>query len=194
MHRFANPARFAPRGEVVREDVVDLRLDDRRDVVVVGGEHAACAEQPRGLGQHRAGVHPVERLRAGDEIGHRRGEAGVGGEGLDVLDVRLPSRRHRAFDHVRVRLDADDAIGAIGPGTRRQARPRAQVDDQARLLDLGDQRQDVEELPRRREPVPVVELREGGALVAGAFDQGAGEVVDVAIGENVVSGRGRRRR
>src|SRR5205085_11929589 len=39
----------AARGEVRLERVVDLGLDERRDVVVDGGEHAAGAENARRL-------------------------------------------------------------------------------------------------------------------------------------------------
>src|SRR5205085_11906955 len=85
-------------------------------------------------------------------------------------------RSPRALDHLRVRFDADYAIGALGPNAGRKPGARTEVDDEARPLGLGDQRQDVEELARRREAIAVVEIGEVLALVARALDQGAREI------------------
>src|SRR5262245_17522152 len=55
-------ARGAPRGEMRHECGVDLRVDDRRNVVVVRGEDSAGPKQARRLGKHRLRFHPMERL------------------------------------------------------------------------------------------------------------------------------------
>ena len=151
---------------MVGEGGIDLRVDHGRNVIVVGGEDAAGTKQTCGLDQNGIRLHPVERLRAGDDVGVDSAEAGVGGVGLDVVDVGLLRRSPRALDHVRVRFDADYALGALCPNTGRETGARTEVDDEARPLGLGDQCQDVEEFARWREAIAVVEIGEVLALVA----------------------------
>ena len=47
---------------------LDLPVDDRRPVVVVRREHASRPENARRFGERRLGLHPVQRLRAGDDV------------------------------------------------------------------------------------------------------------------------------
>jgi hypothetical protein len=81
----------------------------------------------------------VEGLRARDDVGAIRRETGVCGEGIDEADVRRVRGGFGAGEHGSVRLHADHLVGPIGPGPSRQARSRAQIDDEVWSLDLGEE-------------------------------------------------------
>ena len=169
-------ARLSARGHQRAEGLVDVRLDHRWHVVVVGGEDAARAQQPGGLPEHRPRLHPVEGLGAGDEVGTLRGEPGVGGESFDEPHIGRFGGRARSVEHPRVRLYADDLVRLVGPDPRRQPRAGAEVDHQPRPGDLGQVQEDVEEGGRRRGPVLVVDVREALELVARPRDHLAREL------------------
>ena len=75
---------------------VELGIDDRRPVVVVGGEDAARPQDARRLRERRLGLHPVQRLRARHDVGAAVVEAGLLRERLAVLDARRGAARPRA--------------------------------------------------------------------------------------------------
>src|SRR5262245_64585820 len=82
-HPLPDHAPVADLAEHLLERSFDLGLDDRRPVVVVRREDAAATEDARRLGERRVRLHPVERLRAGDEVRTAVREAGRLRVGLD---------------------------------------------------------------------------------------------------------------
>ena len=122
------------------ERSLDLPVDDGRPVVVVGREDAARAEDPRRLGERRLRLHPVEGLRAGDDVGHAVGQARLLGVRLDEADVLRGGRGFRLGAHLRARLDAHDLVCAIGPGARGEAGSAAEVDDERAAAPLVPRR------------------------------------------------------
>ena len=154
------------------ERVVELGVDGRWQVVVVGGEDTAGAEDARCLRERRLGLHPVERLRAGDDVRRATRKAGVVRVALAVLDAGsvLGRRQHR-----RVGLDADRSPRQAGPGSRREASPAAEVDDQRGPRGAGVAAEQLEQRARRPGTEAVVPARKPLAVVAGGLDQRLGE-------------------
>jgi hypothetical protein len=145
-----------PQPMVRREGRVDLRVDQRRKVVVVRCKDAALAENPRCFGEDRPPFHPVERLRAGDDVGDRRFEAGVTRERLHVANVRFFGPALGDRPHLRVRLDTDNLARPIRPRPRRKAGATPEIDHPGRLRASGVPRQGVEQDSRRCRPERVV--------------------------------------
>src|SRR5512132_2305889 len=163
--------RFAPGLQESRERRVDLGLDERRDVVVAGRKDASVPENPRRLGQDGLRLHPVERLKARDQIGAAVRQARLRTECLDVTDVRLRGGDSCTLEHAGVRLDPYDLVGAFRPRPGREAGAAPQVDDETRPLDAGHDRQDVEHLAWGRGAVAVIDVREAFVEVSRTPDQ-----------------------
>ena len=126
-----------------------------RQVVVVRGEDAARAQQPCGLREGRLRLHPVQRLRAGDEVGAAAGQAGL---------VREPwTKRRSARSSPR---SASSCIAGFGstPTTSSASPAHARVEspvpqprsNTSRALDACDLEQRLDERPRRPRPEAVV--------------------------------------
>jgi len=113
----------------------------------------------------------VEGLEAGDEIRAGGRQARVRAVCLDVADVWLFGGLSSALEHERIRLDADDLIGALAPGPGRKAGAAAEVDDKPWPLDAGHDRDHVEQPARWRGAIPVVEVGEPFVEIPGAPDQ-----------------------
>ena len=163
--------RFAPGLQKSPERRVDLGLDERRDVVVAGRENASVPENPRRFGQNGLRLHPVERLKARDQIGLAVRQARLRTECLDVADVRLHGGGSCALEHAGVRLDPNDLVGAFRPRPGREAGAAPQVDDETRPLDAGHDCQDFEHLAWRRRAVVVIDVREPFVQVSRTPDQ-----------------------
>src|SRR5207247_455068 len=101
------------------EGGLDLPVHDRRPVVVVRGEHTARPQEPRRFREGRLRLHPVQRLRAGDEIRLAVGQAGRLRIRLNEAHVVRAGRRLGLRAHLGARLDADHLLGPIGPRPRR---------------------------------------------------------------------------
>jgi hypothetical protein len=112
----------------------------------------------------------VERLSTGGTVDRAFVETSLGGEGLDVVDIRCGCGEARPFDHARVRLDADDLFGALGLDAGREACSCTEVNDEAWPINLRDDHEDLQKLRRRRGAVAVVDVSEAFVLVARALD------------------------
>ena len=144
--RAAQRAAHADAAQELLERGLDLRVDDRRPVVVVGGEDAARPQNSRGLGERRLRLHPVERLRAGDDVGRARREGRSPG--------RTPGRSGRCRSRRRQLRPERASRGSPRPRRpRRPARPRRESRGPSRCRDRrraagappGFEAQDVEQ-------------------------------------------------
>jgi len=155
---------------------VDVWVHEGRDVVVIRREDTAGSKQARSFAQRRHGLHPVERLGAGDEIGELVRQPGLVGEGLDVAHVSLVRVRLRHGEHRGVGLDPDNVVRSLGPGPRGKAGAAPEVHDPAWAHSGGIAHKRVEEDVGRSRSISVVVLGEAGSQVAALSDRFEGEL------------------
>jgi hypothetical protein len=144
------PPELAHPEQEVLERGVHLPVDGRRELVVVRGEDSPWTEHTGRLGERRLRLHPVQRLRIGDDVGGRVGKPCRVGIPLDVADVWKKRVRFSRRSHFGIRLDADHLLGELRPRSRRQAGARADVDHERGPVRSGEPAQQSQQRLGRR--------------------------------------------
>ncbi|MNN14165.1 hypothetical protein D3C81_1272200 [compost metagenome] len=97
--------------------LLELRAGGRRPIAIVSSKYASRAQHSGELLERWLRVHPMEGLRAGDEIYGGGLQRQFGGQTLDELKLRravaFPPAIHCYGAHIVVRLDPIDLLRMI---------------------------------------------------------------------------------